>query len=290
MKLLTNPLVLRMVVVSVATAAAFLAGLFAIRSLRKRFQQEGALDTATPETGNFSLQTYHAVIQQLKQQKHELQSLQQQERRRAKATENVSAAVLSNLSCGVVFFNTAGLVRQANAAAKHILGYASPVGMSASDLFRGTVVRSIRQADLPAETLAQAVASTLRSAAGVRGAEVDYVTPSGEERILDVTVSPVWAANSEVLGAACLINDQTEMVQLRRNHELHGEMSAEMALALRNSLATISGFAKQLAAAGDPKSAERLAADIAYEAEHLEHSIGGFLAGARAAKSASGMV
>ncbi len=35
-----------------------------------------------------------------------------------RATENISAAVLSHLSSGVVFFNTAGLVRQANKAAK----------------------------------------------------------------------------------------------------------------------------------------------------------------------------
>ena len=36
------------------------------------------------------------------------------ERRRAKTSENISAAVLSNLSSGVVFFTPNGLVRQAN--------------------------------------------------------------------------------------------------------------------------------------------------------------------------------
>ena len=68
---------------------------------------------SAPET--FPLHTYHAVIQQLKQQKHELQSSQREERRRAKTSENISAAVLSNLSCGVLFFTPNGLVRQANA-------------------------------------------------------------------------------------------------------------------------------------------------------------------------------
>jgi len=42
--------------------------------------------------------------QQLKQQKHELLSSQREERRRARTSENINAAVLSNLSCGVVLY------------------------------------------------------------------------------------------------------------------------------------------------------------------------------------------
>jgi nitrogen fixation/metabolism regulation signal transduction histidine kinase len=44
------------------------------------------------------------VIQQLKQQKHELQVQTQTEQHRARTTENYSQAVLSNLSCGVLVF------------------------------------------------------------------------------------------------------------------------------------------------------------------------------------------
>jgi hypothetical protein len=46
---------------------------------------------------------YHAVIQQLKQQKHELTTQQLSERRKAKASDTLSSTILSNLSCGVVF-------------------------------------------------------------------------------------------------------------------------------------------------------------------------------------------
>ena len=59
-----------------------------------------------------------------------------------------------------------------------------------------------------------------------------------------------------------------------------------MALELRNSLTTISGYAQQLAANRDPELTHRLAADIAAEAAHLDSTIGGFLAGARAAAAA----
>ena len=87
------------------------------------------------------MHAYHAVIQQLKQQKHELTTLQLAERRKAKASDTLSSTILSNLSCGVLFFNPSGLVRQANAAARTLLGFASPVGLQAADLLpRGAAV------------------------------------------------------------------------------------------------------------------------------------------------------
>jgi signal transduction histidine kinase len=50
-----------------------------------------------------------------------------------------------------------------------------------------------------------------------------------------------------------------------------------MALAVRTSLVTISGYAQQLAQNRDPDLAKQLAADIAAEAKHLDHTIGRFL-------------
>jgi len=95
----------------------------------------------------------------------------------------------------------------------------------------------------------------------------------------------VQTPDSEILGAACLITDRTEMTRIRRQQELRGEMSAEMALELRNSLTTISGYAQQLAASRDAELARQLAADIAAEAVHLDRTIGGFLASAKAARA-----
>ena len=87
------------------------------------------------------------------------------------------------------------------------------------------------------------------------------------------------------MGVACLINDRTEVTEIRRQQELRGEMSAEMALGLRNSLTTIAGYAQQLAASRDPELARQLASDIAAEAAHLDRTIGGFLASAKAARA-----
>ncbi len=285
MRLATNPIMLRMALVFVAAGFAFVMGLLAMRRMRRSISEEASFPEARGPAESFPLHTYHAVIQQLKQQKHELQSLQLVERRRARTSENVSAAVLSNLSSGVLFFTPNGLVRQANASAKQILGFGSPTGMSAAEIFREAELISASGGNYT--SLAEAVNVSLREKTRFQRLEASYRTPSGEERTLDITVSSVHAPDSEVLGAACLINDRTEMTEIRRQQELRGEMSAEMALGLRNSLTTISGYAQQLAASRDPELARQLAADIAAEAAHLDRTIGGFLAGARAARAGS---
>src|SRR5438128_1385687 len=275
MKLLTNPIFLRMAAVFFTAVFAFVVALLVMRRLRKGLIDEDfSLDTPR-ESESLPLHTYHAVIQQLKQQKHELQSLQQSERRRAKTSESISAAVLSNLPCGVVFFTANGLVRQANGSAKHILGFASLVGMSAADLLGSSRTK-----------LAEAVQAALQEKSPYRRLEAEYVTPRGEERELEITVSSLHGPGGEALGAACLINDRTEFLEIRRQQELRGEMSAEMALELRTSLTTISGYAQQFAASRDPELARQLASDIAAEAAHLDRTIGGFLAGTAARAAA----
>jgi nitrogen fixation/metabolism regulation signal transduction histidine kinase len=301
-KLLTNPIVLRMALIFVAAGFAFILGLFLMKRIRRSISEEASFPDASTSSASesFPLHTYHAVIQQLKQQKHELQSLQVAERRRAKTSENISAAVLSNLSSGVLFFTPNGLVRQANASAKQILGFASPTGMSAAEIFREAELISSSQTTCA--NLAEAVNVGLREKTRFQRLEARYRTPAGEERTLDITVSSVHAPEAEApgaagpgmagpgvagLGVACLINDRTEVTEIRRQQELRGEMSAEMALGLRNSLTTIAGYAQQLAASREPELARQLASDIAVEAAHLDRTIGGFLAGAKGARAGS---
>ena len=271
--LLANPIVLRMAALLMVAASAFVVGFVVIRHWRRTLAEEASFSPQPASSEASPLHTYHAVIQQLKQQKHELQSQQQVERRRARTTENVSAAVLSNLSSGVLFFTPKGLVRQANLAAKQILGFASPAGMSSQDVFRDA--RIIQPATEPSITAA--VLASLREKS-VRHLEARYSTPAGDERMLDITVTSISSSEGEVLGAACLIQDQTEMERIRRQQEMRGETCSEMALELRNSLSTISGYARQAAGTTDLALIRQLAGDIVSEAAHLDHTIGGFLA------------
>ena len=283
MRVLSNPIVFRMLLVLFASGFGLWLAILLLRRMRRILTEESFSVDAGPELEQFPMHTYNAVIQQLKQQKHELMSVQQVERRRAKTSENISAAVLSNLSSGVLFLTTNGLVRSANSAAKSILGYAAPVGMSVGEIFRNARITS---SDSP-EKLTRVVLSSLQERIASHMVEAEYTTPAGERRNLEITLSPVWTATSETLGVACLITDKTEMSVIQRRQELRGEMSAEMALALRNSLSTISSYAQQLAVSKDTATVRQLAVDIVSETAELDHTIVGFLAGDKSAKGAA---
>lgn len=285
MNLFTNPVALRMLLVLFAAAFSFTMAIIIIRRMRKSLSEDSVDSRGPISLDQLPLQTYHAVIQQLKQQKHELFAQQQVEQRRARTSENVSAAVLSNLSSGVIFFGQNGLVRQANPSAKAILGISSLAGMDAAALFRGASLVA-PPAQRPS-CVADAVHEVIRGGDALRRVEAYYLTPGGEPRVLELNVTQVRASDSSLLGAACLIDDRSQIAGIRKQMELRGELSAEMALALRSSLVSISGYAQQLAQNRDPDLAQQLASDIAAEATHLDRTIGGFLAGKPAQNAAA---
>jgi len=282
-KIMANPVLLRAAVVLFCAGFAFLLGLIFIRLLRKSIDNEADISSAAPALEAFPTHVYNTVIQQLKQQKHELQVQSKAEQNRARAVETLSQAVLSNLSSGVLVFGMNGLVKTSNPAAREILGFASATGMSAEDIFRGALVSNAATAGVfPDETiteirLADELDVVLHEGGDRREVEAEYETPAGDKRFISVTVSPVPAADGNLLGVACLINDLSELEHIRRQQAQRGEISAEMALRLRTSLTTISRYAQELAEAGDPAQARQLAADIAHEAADLDGSVGGFL-------------
>jgi PAS domain S-box-containing protein len=256
-KILANPVLLHAAVVLFLSGFAFMIVVVFMRLLRRNLEEESEISSeGTPSLDTLPLHLYNTVIQQLKQQKNELQEQSQTEQRRARTNENFSQAVLSNLSCGVLVFGTNGLVTQSNPAAKQILGFASSTGMGADDLFRGEIAAEVH--------------SVLREGSARRQLNTNYTTPSGEKRRIAVTVSPVPAVDGSLLGAACLITDLSAFEQIRVQQEMR-------ALELRTSLTTISGYAQQLARNRDPELAQQLAADIAQEAVRLDRSVGGFL-------------
>ena len=85
MSVLANPVLLRAALVLVCSVSAFVFGLFVMRRLRKNIAAESDLgDGANASLGMMPVHLYSTVIQQLKQQKHELQVQTQSEQLRAR--------------------------------------------------------------------------------------------------------------------------------------------------------------------------------------------------------------
>ena len=288
MRMLLNPVVARMLILLIAAAGAFAIGALIIHRFRKDLNTEAESLSRSPlASEGLPIHSYHAVIQQLKQQKHELTAQQLSDRRKVRASDAVSAAVFTNLPCGVLFFNTAGLLRQANTAARHLLGFASPIGMGLADLFRTATLKGNTAPDQGASLLA-VIAPALTGERAIRGLHLDFVTPDGTERTFEITVAPVLGEDTRPMGTAFVVTDKTDVSFMGKHEEARREAAAEMALTLRTSLTTICGYAQQMTKSRDPELAFQLAADISAEAAQLDHTLGSFLTGAEARAAAQG--
>ncbi len=290
MRLLANPIVLRMLISFIVAGFALAVGVILIRKMRSEVSEETAPEPLRADDARFPLETYHAVIERLKEQEKQLQELRRAENERARASENISAALLANLPSGVLLFNAKGLVQQANPAARNILGYASMSGLHARDVFRGARLLNRAAGEVESAvpaTAVSAVEAALQNGTSSRRLETEYATPTGEDRVLGLTVSPVLASDGKSLGAACLISDLTEINRLSRQMRVRenlaslGEMSAGIAHEFKNSLATISGYAQMLSGEEQLDVVHDFARKIESETSNLARVVTDFLAFAR---------
>ncbi|HLJ27234.1 MAG TPA: histidine kinase dimerization/phospho-acceptor domain-containing protein [Candidatus Angelobacter sp.] len=253
-KFLHNPIALKMALLAVVCFSVFLLGIIFIRRIRRTIQLEAEPVRVSHGNAGFALATYDGLARQLREQEKELQRLRQQYQTESATAGTINEAVLTNLNSGVLFLDRMGIVRQANRAAKSLLGYSSPFSFHMRDLFRG--VTRIKWPDTGDEAqsatpLIQALQETLRNASAFPRMKVDYRTPSGQKRVLAVTASAVQI-KGEVLGISCLLDDLTEITEL--SQEVHrsenlaslGEISAGMVHDFKRSLATVRGYAQTL--------------------------------------------
>lgn len=279
MRFLANPLIVRMGLGLLLSMVTFVAGILIMRALRRELVESEAVPQPLGG-GDDATYAYSAVIQSLKQQKFEIQNEQAAQKKRAKTSEQITAAVIANLPCGILFIGPNGLVKQANTAARQLLGFSSPLGMNPEAIFRNTTVAS--EGSEPVR-LADEIAVSLRSR--MRASfHATHITASGENRSLVFTLIPLTMDEASAL--ACVIDDETAIAESRREKLLRSELAAEMALQLRSSISVIRDCAERLHRPEQQPTAQ-LALDITAEADRIETAVTGFLTEQARAKAAA---
>jgi PAS domain S-box-containing protein len=212
----SNPIFLHGAAILFCSSCAFVLGLVLMRLLRKSIQEEADVSSESPAFEAMPLHVYNTVIRQLKQQQDELKSQSQTEQQRSRTAERFTEAVLSNLSCGVLSVGKNGLIRSGNPAAKQVLGFAALVGMSMRDVFRRATVSAQSDGETNTEELvSDEFGRVLQSGSTTREIHAEYQKPGGENRVLSITIIPVFASDGVATAVACLINDITELIRLR---------------------------------------------------------------------------
>ena len=287
-KLLHNPMALKLLLATAFCVLAFMFFALLIRKIRKSMAAGAELPRlATADNSTvFTLATYQSVIQQLRNQDTETRRVREQEQAQAASNETINEAVLSNLSSGVLFFDRQGLLRQANRAAKSLLGYASPFSFHLRDVFRGVTrvewLETGNQEHSPL-SLVQALQDTMRAAETFPRAKADYLTPGGQRRVFGIAASAVRSKGGEMLGLCCIINDLTEMTELSQEVARAGslaslgEISAGLVNDFKKSLNMIAGHAETLMREDSSESSRFYAEKILSEAESLSRIVSEFL-------------
>ena len=214
--------------------------------IHKMFKERREVENLRPKSprpqdeATFAMATLQGVIARMKEQEKELVELRQAAEKRARESARISENVIREMPNGLMVFNREGFITTANPAVRALLGVDTWSRRRYPEILgrESTLARYLQECLETGKTLAQET--------------IEYVTPATKIRTLGVSLSPFHAASGEVDGAICLLTDLTEVQQLQEQIRLKehlaalGAMSAGIAHELKNSLATISGYAQLL--------------------------------------------
>src|SRR5579872_3066148 len=276
--LLLHPVLAKVLLASMIVVVVCVLGALIIHRLASGIT---TLDRA-PGVSHDALAAYESVIHRLRHQEQQLEVLRRAESERAQTSESISAALIANLSSGVLLFNGDGLVQQANDSVRTILDLPAPSGLHARDVFRGVkqVRRETGEPAGPSLFLAEAIDSTLQDGSTYRRLEADYQCAAGD-RVLGLTISPVRRQDG-IIGAACLISDLTEPARLAREMRVRdnlaalGEISTGLAAHFQKSLAIVSSYAQKLTMEDDMAAVRQHAFRITAETKKMARTLDDF--------------
>jgi PAS domain-containing protein len=206
MKLLLNPVMLKLIGLGLLMGVVLVLGFVAVRKIRNEAISDMRLVPSAPRTDapNFALAACQGVIAGLKQAELQLQSRLDAEKIRRESLESIHHLILDNVGDGVMLLTPNLLVQEANLAARSLLGYASPVNMHVREVFCGLHGVGLSSSDGAVGGIGQAVRDVLGNATEYRDIPARYSTPAGKESDIRITLLPVMAGQ-QVTSVLCLI-------------------------------------------------------------------------------------
>jgi PAS domain S-box-containing protein len=225
------------------------------------------------------VEEYRRLVDDLRARESELRQLNAQIQKHADSVEEFNQYLLRSMTSGLLTVDLEGRIASVNNAATRMLGLEDEIPL---------VRKKARAVMQHVPQLVELVETALRSESPTGYREMTLGDQHDNAFVLGVTLSDVRDPDGHRLGVAVLLNDLSELAQLRRALETRekmaalGEMAGGLAHQLRNAMGVISGYGrlarKKLLKSGEQvESVDSLLAEVAQS----ETMIGRFLTYAR---------
>ena len=184
-----------------------------------------------------AIEEYHRIIEELKDKEAELLVLNDAITRKADSLESYNQYLLSSMNSGLISLDNQGRILSINDAAETMLSI-SEAGVKNS---------AISELSFVTDELLNDINEAIRSRQSLNYREYELLD-NHRTKFVGVGISIVKSEATENLGVSILINDITELKQLRQELERSnrlaalGEMAAGLAHQIRNSLGAVLGY------------------------------------------------
>lgn len=219
-------------------------------AMRAQAAEAGRLDTDLD--ADEVVEDYRRIIHDLQSSQERLEELNREISRRADSLEQFNSYLMRAVDSGVVTLSLDGFVQTMNSAAGRLLEI-EPKGAA------GRRYDNIFSAN---QTLVMSIQAALAQLPSSGYAEYDCPRKHFGAVVIGVTISAIRDHQGNRIGLSVLMNDVSEVVELRRQLEERkrlaalGEMAGGLAHQLRNAMGVIAGYGnlvkKRLQHAGEP--------------------------------------
>ncbi|MBU8932408.1 MAG: PAS domain S-box protein [candidate division Zixibacteria bacterium] len=236
-----------------------------LRKLKLEAKHAGRSLDAGEDDADAVVEEYRRVIHELRKQEQQLLRLNEIIRQKADSLEQFNKYLLQSIRSGIVTFDLEGNIVTVNDAAESMLGVT----------IEGCIGKAYGTVIPDGSVISSAVSMSLKDLTATDYQETDMTGPDGRHLTVGVSTSVICGGNDQPLGVSLLLNNLSEVTQLRTELEVKermaalGELAGGLAHQLRNSMGAISGYLTLLKKRLDQKDTveDSVAALIAEAAE-----------------------